>query len=92
MPITRKQFELEIDSATEERMKRVHAFLTAHKDQAFTESELHDRFEGELAQLFEKYETFGAALEKLVDIGVVEKRRLRNVYYYAYAKDLTGVL
>jgi len=40
MPITRKQFESEIDPEIEEWMKKIHTFLAEHKDEAFTADEL----------------------------------------------------
>jgi hypothetical protein len=36
MPITRKQFELGVDAATEEWMCNIQGFLAAHQDQAYT--------------------------------------------------------
>lgn len=44
MPITRRQFELGIDSKIEEWMKKIHSFLSERKDEAFTEKELRQHF------------------------------------------------
>lgn len=44
MPITRKQFELEIDTKTEEWMKKIHGFLAERKDEAFSEAELREHY------------------------------------------------
>ncbi|MDP2936456.1 MAG: hypothetical protein Q8O86_08200 [Dehalococcoidia bacterium] len=40
MPITRKQFDLAVESRIEEWMKTIHAFLAEHKDEAFSTIEL----------------------------------------------------
>ena len=42
MPITRRQFELEIDAKIEEWMRKIHSFLNTHAEEAFTEAELHE--------------------------------------------------
>ena len=46
MPITRKQFELEINSKTSEWMRKIHKLLAEHKDQAFSAKELYKSFTG----------------------------------------------
>lgn len=44
MPITRRQFELEIDTKTEEWMDTIKVFLAEHKSEAFTLEELRRHF------------------------------------------------
>ena len=51
MPITRRQFELEIDTKTEEWMEKIRAFLAEHKDEAFTLEEIRQHYEPTLLEL-----------------------------------------
>ena len=56
MPITRKQFELEIDTKTEEWMDKIKVFLAEHKDGAFTEYELRQHYSPILLGLLSEQE------------------------------------
>ena len=51
MPITRRQFELEIDAKIEEWMRKIHSFLAEHKDEAFNEDELRQHYSPPLVGL-----------------------------------------
>lgn len=82
MPITRKQFELEIDPKTEEQMKPIESFLSSHKNDAFGREELWEALRGK----GEEREAWDAALDKLVELGVVEKRIIRGADYYSCKK------
>ena len=95
MPITRKQFELEIDIKTEEWMKKIQDFLGAHKEQAFSAEELYKEFTGKKLRVPPTeneeggyYESegvdFDAALEKLVEIQEAEKRIIRDTDFYSH--------
>ncbi len=99
MPITRKQFEMGIDTKIQEWMRKIHSFLAAHKDEAFTSGELHEYldpswirdFEGkpfitfdESTAIKEEREAFNVTLEKLVGLEAVEERKIRGEYYYSY--------
>jgi len=86
MPITRKQFELGIDTEIEGYMKRIRDFLAEHQEEAFTLSELGHALgvplaswlrlpSGELALL--------RALDKLVEAGAVEAKLIENIAYHA---------
>ena len=50
MPITRRQFELEIDEKIEEWMWAIHRLLAEHKDEAFTEEELLEHYRPALSE------------------------------------------
>ena len=50
MPITRKQFEMGIDSKIEEWMAKIRAFFTERKDEAFTEEEIRQHFSASLIE------------------------------------------
>lgn len=56
MPITRRQFELEIDIKTEEWMDKIEAFLAEHKDEAFTEEDLRQHYRPILLGLLSEQE------------------------------------
>lgn len=85
MPITRKQFELEIDPRIEEWMKKIHVFLTEHKDEAFRESELRNALLGEAPPMsLDVMKAFSQALEKLAELEVVEFRKIRDEWYFSY--------
>ena len=51
MPITRKQFQLEIDPKIEEWMGKIHSFLAERKDEAFTEEELRQHYSPALLEI-----------------------------------------
>lgn len=94
MPITKRQFELEIDQKTEEWMKSIHAFLAQHKDEAFTEHEIRQQFRpavGVFAILPEEEADFHLGLEKLVGLGAVGKAIIRGSAYYAYRADFPNI-
>ena len=87
MPITRKQFELEIDPRIEEWMKRIHAYLVERKDEAFTEEELKDVWKrGHDPRTWAGVENKAVdeALAKLVELGSAQARRIRGVTYYSF--------
>ncbi|HEX78472.1 MAG TPA: hypothetical protein G4O03_08745 [Dehalococcoidia bacterium] len=99
MPITRKQFELEIDREIEEWMKKIHDFLAKRKEEAFSAEELYRTFTGRRLRIpptedeeggyYEKEGIdFDAALEKLVEIAAVEKRIIRAEDYYCWLGPL----
>lgn len=50
MPITRRQFELEIDEELEEWMRDIHGFLAEHKDEALTKEELLEHYRSGLLE------------------------------------------
>ncbi|MBI2304616.1 MAG: hypothetical protein HYU86_07720 [Chloroflexi bacterium] len=95
MPITRKQFELGIDSAIEEWMKRIHRFLADHKDEAFTEEEIKLNILGQpperdtpewiktLLKYQEKQVGFSEALGKLVELSAAKEKSVGGATYYA---------
>ena len=88
MPITDKQFQLGIDSEIEGWMKKIHDFLSAHPDLAYTAEELATELGGlslfppPLPGLGIPTRSFGTALDKLTDIGAVDVRIVREQRYY----------
>ena len=86
MPITRKQFELGIDSEIEEWMKKIHSFLSEHKDQAFSEGELRESLGLKLPTPVKEIKAFEAALDKIVGLGVAEERLILDKSYYSQGR------
>ncbi len=86
MPITRKQFEIGVDTKIEEWMKKILAFLAEHKDEAFTHDELRKAILGTSWKISER-EAFDEALNKLVELGGAEKRIIRGTDYYSYREQ-----
>ena len=84
MPITRKQFELEIDTEIEKWMEKIRAFLVEHKDVAFSRTELWETLCGK----GEEWEAWVSALDKLVELAQAEKRIIRDTNYYAYGEEI----
>ncbi len=84
MPITRRQFEMEIDTQIEEWMKKIHGFLTEHKDVAFKESELRYALWGERPLPLDVMQALNRALEKLFELKAVEAKKIRDEWYYSY--------
>ncbi len=94
MPITAKQFELGIDSVIEDWMRRIHEFLVAHRQEAFTVAELAEQLNG-LDKQFERFKSKGieteprfqagflVALDKLAETGAADSRIVRGERYYA---------
>ena len=81
MPITRRQFDLGVDSALEGTMRKIHRYLHAHRDEAFCSSEL-----AELLRLTEP--DVREAVETLEDIGALDTRRVESTFYHAYLAEI----
>jgi len=102
MPITRKQFDLGIDSEIERWMREVHEYLGQNRDMAYSASDLDAAletafpradFEGEIDVLEDIFPAqprrrLQIALEKLVALGAIEARVVDSQAYYAYCEDL----
>jgi hypothetical protein len=86
MPITRRQFELEIDIEIEGWMEKISAFLAEHKDEAFKESELWYALWGDRPLPLDVMQAFDRALEKLSELEAVEFRKIRDEWYYSYGR------
>jgi hypothetical protein len=96
MPITRKQFELGINSETEVWMRKIYAFLVEHRDRAYTRLELGDSLELELrppAAGSDEGRLFDAGLNKLVGLDCVQAREVGGTLYFGEGRhDLEKVL
>ena len=90
MPITRKQFEWGVDAKVEEWMEKIRAFLTEHKDEAFTleevKSEWKPRYDSRTWFISEE-KVLEEALNKLVEQGMAEERTIRDTNYYAHKEE-----
>ena len=99
MPITKLQFELGIDDAVEEWMRKIAAFLQVHGDEAYTAIELGEALGLDMSQSFEGLDDlqrpslpdvtrkFLHALMTLREHGVVVERDVAGSDYYS-----TGVV
>ena len=103
MPITKRQFELGIDSDLEERMQRIYSFMEAHPDEAFSLAELREIFKipdspkdyeyGKAAEWVTDNERFLMSLERLVKLDIVRERDVASIKYYATGRfTLTEIL
>ena len=86
MPITRRQFDLGISDAVEDCMGRVHEFLAARRNQAFSRDEIFEAVSGEAS-----LRVFNDALDRLAEIRAIDVRYLKGRPYYAYLEDLDHV-
>jgi len=86
MPITRRQFDLGIDEATESCMRQIHSFLGSRKTQAFSREELFAALSGAFS-----IRRFNRALEKLIELRAVDSRDVKGQPYYAYLETLDRV-
>ena len=81
MPLTRRQYEVGVDSDTENLMRQINDVLCEHKHLAFSEAELIEMVNGDLRYALQ-------ALEILESIGAVEVRRIENESYYAFKREV----
>jgi hypothetical protein len=84
MPITRKQFELGIDSKVEALMKEIHSFLASHPSEAFNVAEI----QGAIAGDHSSYGEVESALEKLAELWVIDEGLVDSTAYYVYLREL----
>lgn len=87
MPLTKRQFELQIDQQIEGWMRQVYELLETHQDLAYSGDELRHELLGD-SPAPTKAETFGRALETLDSIGAVEKREVHDLVYYAFNRKV----
>ena len=89
MPLTKRQFELEIDEEIENWMRGVYDLLVNHRDLAYSDRELRDAVLGEHLR-YETERKFLRALEVLVEIEAIEARRVHSNDYFAflYERDI----
>lgn len=85
MPVTRRQFQLDVSADIEEWMKRIHSFLVEHWDEAFTAGELSRDVPLRRGELMEEFERsiFSRALTRLVASGHVERKMVDGKDYFA---------
>ncbi len=103
MPITKRQFELGIDSDLEERMQNIYSFMESHQDEAYSLSELREIFKipdspkdydySSAAGWVTDNERFLMSLERMVKLDIVRERDVASVKYYATGRfTLTEIL
>ena len=85
MSLTRRQFEIGVESETERWMYRIYAFLSENSHLAFTAAEL---FQNLASDEFHDQTRSEWALDALVDVWAVEIGLVAGVKYYAYYQDM----
>ena len=83
MPITKRQFELGIDEDIQEWMRKIYDLLKADREIAFSYEELRHDFLGN-SYSYSEGTKLGRALEVLVEISALDKRRVTDTDYYAF--------
>lgn len=85
MPLTRRQFELGVDTETENWMRRIYGFLSENNHLAYTTEELFE----EVAHNDSSVSTvFQRAMEALQVVWAVEARIVRGTRYVAHVRDV----
>ncbi len=86
MPIPRRLFDLGINEEIEKWMRKIDVFLSARKEEAFYRDELWKLIYGKPSWTTSEKVAFDVALEKLLEVGKLEKRSIQGVDYYGYKK------
>lgn len=81
MPLTKRLFQLAVDTEAESLMRQVYELLSGQNHLAFSEAELLDMTSSDINQL-------NQALEALAGIGAVEVRKIGTEYYYAFNREV----
>ena len=82
MPLTKRQFELGIDTEGENLIRQVYDLLAAHAELAYSLKELESAVLGHPTPVT-KLGKFRQSVEVLVGIGAVEQRDVGDTDYYA---------
>ncbi len=82
MPITRKQFELGVDEEITDFMRKIHGFLSVHKNEAYNIDEISNMVLGGPNPFITL--KIRRALDKLVEIDAVQERTIKDNKYYAF--------
>ncbi len=83
MPLTKRQFELGIDSEAEDWMRQAYRLLIEHRDLAYSAHELEQAILG-IEESFDKVNKLNRALDVLAEIGAVDKGEVEGTEYYAF--------
>ena len=83
MPLTKRQFELVIDSEAEDWMRQAYRLLTEHRDLAYSADELEQAILGTAVSI-EKVNKLNRALDVLAETGAVDKGEFEGTDYYAF--------
>ncbi len=87
MPITKTEFHTAVEQGVEDLMLRIHAFLSADKNLAYSERELKDRLG--IADDRATQTAFTEALRALEGLEAVHWGIVGESDYYVYHHDLT---
>ena len=83
MPLSRRQFELGIDSEAEDWMRQAYQFLSEHPELAYSSGELEEAILGTEASSGRSGK-LDHALDVLAEIGAFVKAKVKGTDYYAF--------
>jgi hypothetical protein len=83
MPLTKRQFELGIDSEAEGWMRQAYRLLAENRDLAYSALELREAILG-TGVLYSKQTKLDRALDVLAELGAADKGTIDNTDYYAF--------
>ena len=86
MPLSKRQFELGIDSEADDWMRQAYYLLAGHPDLAYSWSELDEAIVGKDAS-FERSSKLIHALDVLAEIGAFDKAKVHGTDYYAFREE-----
>ncbi len=86
MPLSKRQFELGIDSESEDWMRQAYQFLAGQPDLAYSLQELEEAILG-IKALSGNSGKLEHSLDVLAEIGAFDKARVRGTDYYAFRED-----
>lgn len=83
MPLTKRQFELQIDEEMENWMRQVYLLLVAHRELAYSYLELLEAVFGPQKSAGAKNAKFRRTLDILCELGAIDRRSVGETDYYA---------
>ena len=86
MPLSKRQFELGIDSEAEDWMRQAYWFLAGQPDLAYSLEELEEAILGTEASTGRPGK-LEHALDVLAEIGAFDKAKVRGTDYYAFREE-----
>ena len=86
MPLSKRQFELGIDSEAEDWMRQAYQFLAGQPDLAYSLEELEEAVPGKEASSGRSGK-LEHALDVLAEIGAFDKATVRGTDYYAFREE-----
>ena len=86
MPLSKRQFELGIDSEAEDWMRQAYQFLAGHPDLAYSSGEIEEAILG-IEAASGRSGKLDHALDVLTEIGALVKAKVRGTDYYGFREE-----